>query len=329
LIEAAHLIIFFRMGRKIWFFLGFFFIFALGGLIFFLRSPVLILTDAPFLSLYGNSRARIRGIEASIALFRRVKPVIIAESAGPDIVVFVVEEAAANPYCVIFPPQFAEGARRYAEQFPLIPVVSLENGSGENRGGPGFSGNPGPLPGRMVSLKTRREADFYRAGLCAGIMLLAGGGEGPENSGGGPGNSGEILVFPEQALSGAERSAFLTGLAAQKIAGPPRFFKTAGEIPLARGPSCVVLAGPAGEYLEKNPKNPAILFSWLDPALTVREIFLIFDDSPWALAVPAVKLAVRGETGGNIPSDMIFPRGRIADKRLLQDLKRAARSDLP
>jgi hypothetical protein len=56
---------------------------------------------------------------------------------------------------------------------------------------------------------------------------------------------------------------------------------------------------------------------------------MIFDDSPWALAVPAVKLAVRGDMGANIPSDAVFLRGRIADKELLRNLKEAARHEAP
>jgi hypothetical protein len=56
---------------------------------------------------------------------------------------------------------------------------------------------------------------------------------------------------------------------------------------------------------------------------------MVFDDSPWALAVPAVKLALRGEPGVNIPSEVVFPRGRIADKQLMRTVKKAARNVLP
>jgi hypothetical protein len=313
LIESPYLIIFNFMGRKVCFFAGLFLALALPGLIFFLRSPVLIVTDTSFLSLYGSRRVWERQAAASIRLFRRVKPVIVAESAGTDVFVFAVEEAASRPYCVIFPSRYYEGALRYAGQFPRIPVLSLGSGPGVSR----------PGAGRLVSAGILREADLYRAGRCAGIFAQK------ARETGGPDNGENILVLPGQRLSSAERNALLAGLREQEIETAPWFLNSSAEAAGLRGVSCVILAGPAAEYLEKNLKNPVILFSWLDPALTSRETVMIFDDSPWALAVPAVKLAVRGEEGANIPSEAVFPRGRIADKELSRKVKKAARDVAP
>jgi hypothetical protein len=301
------------MGRKRWVFLGLFLAIALAGLAFFFRSPVLIVTDAPFLSLYGPGRIRERRMAASFRLFRRVKPVIIAEGAGMDVVVFAVEEAASKPYCVIFPSRYYEGGRRYAEQFPGIPVISLGAAAAESR----------PGAGRLISAGIRREADLYRAGRCAGLMVQ----KARETEG--PDGEGDILVLPGQALLPADRSALLAGLREEGIEKEPRFLNVSAEAAGLQGVSCVILTGPAAEYLEKNLKIPVILFSWLDPALTSRETVMIFDDSPWALAVPAVKLAVRGDAGVNIPSETVFPRGRIADKKLLRSVKKAARYAAP
>jgi hypothetical protein len=301
------------MGRKVFFLAGLFLILALPGLVFFLRSPVLIVTDTSFLSLYGSRRIREKQAAASIRLFRRVKPVIVAENAGTDVFVFAVEEADSRPYCVIFPSRYYEGALRYAGQFPLIPVLSLGAGPGGSH----------PETGRLVSAGIHREADLYRAGRCAGLIVE----KSAETWEGGNGEN--ILVLPGHALSPADRRVLLAGLREQGIETAPRFLNSAAEAAGFQGISCVILAGPAAEYLEKNLKIPVILFSWLDPALTSRETVMIFDDSPWALAVPAVKLAVRGEGGVNIPSGTVFPRGRIADKELLRNVKKAARDVAP
>jgi hypothetical protein len=304
--------IFVAMNRKIPLFSGLFFVLALPGLILLSRSPVLVVTDVPEISLYGAGRMRIRQAEASIRLLRRVKPVIVAESAGADMVAFAVEEAASQPYCVVFPSRYREGGRRYAERFPGIPVICLGGGPGE----------PQAEPGRLIYAGIRREADFYRAGQCAGIIAQK------ASETGGPGAGGNILALPGQALSAADKSALWAGLRAQGIETAPLFY-SAAEAAGLEGISCVIVIGLAAEYFEKNPEIPVLLFSWLDPALTSRQTVMIFDDSPWALIVPAVKLAVRGETGINIPSDIVFPQGRIADKELLRSIKKAARNVLP
>jgi hypothetical protein len=299
------------MGRRVFFFAGLFLALALPGLIFALRAPVLIVTDASFLSLYGPRRLREKQAAASIRLFRRVKPVIVAENAGTDVFVFAVEQAASKPYCVIFPSRYYQGALRYAGQFPLVPVLSL--GSGESP----------PGAGRLMSAGIRREADLYRAGRCAGLIAKK------ARETGGPDKGENILILPGKALSPAERSAVLAGLREEGLETAPWFLDSSAEAAGFRGVSCTILTGPGAEYLEKGLKIPVILFSWLDPALTSREIVMIFDDSPWALAVPAVKLAVRGGEGANIPSEAVFPRGRIADKELWRNVKKAVLDAVP
>jgi hypothetical protein len=305
------------MSRKVLFFTGLFFVLALPGLIFFLRSPVLIVTDTPFLGIYGTRRILEKRAGASIRLFRRVKPVIVAESAGADVFVFAVEEAASKPYCVIFPSRYHEEGRRYAEQFPEIPVISLGAKPGDVL--------PGG-PGRLITVGIRREVDFYQAGRCAGIIAQR------ARETGGPGDTESVLVFPGQSLSAADRSSLAAGLRTRGIELVPRFLYSSAEIAEFQQGACAVLTGSAAEYLEQNLKIPVILFSWLDPALTPRETVMIFDDSPWALAVPAVKMAVRDDIrdiDAYIPSDTVFPRGRITDKELLRTLKEAALNVLP
>jgi hypothetical protein len=295
------------------FFSGLFLVLALPGLIFLFRGPVLIVGDAPFAGLYGVSRLRQRQIEASAALFRRVKPVTVADNAGPDLVAFAVEEAGSRPYAVIFPYRYADGARRYAGQFPQVRVIILDTRREENFPPPEDAADSGG----PVTLKTRRREDFFRAGFMAGRISRAGGQD-----------AGEILVFLERALSRADKDAFLAGTQKSESGKLPLFLNSPAEYGGIGEASCAVLTGAAAEFLDRNLKIPLILFSWQDPAMTSRETFVIFDDSPWALAPKAIRLAA-GAGKGDISSDIIFPPGRIADKNLLRDLKRFARTPLP
>ncbi|MDR0877706.1 MAG: hypothetical protein LBN21_06610 [Treponema sp.] len=273
------------------------------ALSFVVRAPVLMVTDEPFIALYGPKRVRVKRWEVALRLFRRVKPISVAESAGADVIAFALEEAAAKPYCILVPYRYAEGAYRYAEQFPGTPLAILDTRRA------GKPAHEGPL-----YINTDRDTDFYRAGLFAGI--LAG------NSGGG------ALVFKGQALDSADKSAFMTGFQEMGVEKIPVYPNTIEPGQLA-DISCAVIVGTATDYFNSNPKKPVILFSWIDPLLTVQDAAVIFDDSPWALAVRAVNIAAGKEAERNISSKILFPRGRIADKHILRQLKWAARRSLP
>jgi hypothetical protein len=58
----------------------------------------------------------------------------------------------------------------------------------------------------------------------------------------------------------------------------------------------VVIAGPAANFLDQDLEIPVILFSWADPGLTPRTVKLIFDDSPPALSVPAIRSFFAADT---------------------------------
>jgi hypothetical protein len=280
-----------------------------GAALFFLsRPPVLIVTDAPFTALYGTRRILIRQIRASLALFRLVRPVMVAEGTGSDLLVFVIQDAVSRtiprrPYCVLFPHRYAEGAARYREQFPGIPAVLMEGRSGPETGDTAPSG--------LSVFSTDLERDFYRAGLCAAVL--------------GGGIGGMIPVFQDRFVQADAQNAFITGLRERQSEANPLFLSDYSGLSGAAAISCVVLAGSGTEYFEQNLTFPLILFTWLDPELTPREAAVFFDDSPWALAVPAVKMIAGKQTGGRIPSDLLIFSDRIADKDVLRQIKKAAR----
>jgi hypothetical protein len=275
---------------------------AAGG--FFLRAPALVVTDASFDVLYGLRRSRVKAVEAAVKLYRRVIPVMIADNAGPDMVVFAVESAWASPYCIIFPYRYNEGAGRYAENHPGVPVFVL---GGRNHD---------PKTGGAVFVKTDVDTDLYRAGLCAGSIARNGGG-------------GEVLFFQNEVLSEEERTMFQAGLREAGIEKASKYLGISEEHTDNQNVACAVMTGQAAQFLDQNLETPIILFSWADPELTATSVKLIFDDSPWALAVRVVQLIPGKEPGKQIPSEVVVLGRRITEKGLLQHLKNVIHSKQP
>ena len=283
------------------------------ALVFYSRSPVLIVDDEPFVSLYGKNRVTSKKILTSLALKRRVKQVIVANDAGPDILVFVVEEASSRPYCVIFPNRYAEGARRYHEQFPEIPTVLL-------------SGRPDPGRRRAESeaesdekmtffeFASYSELDFYRAGLCAALLCES--------------NTGIIPVIINNEVQSQVKNGFIRGLKEQGVELDAVFARSSSELGNRTEFTVAVLAGSGAESLGTETESRVILFSWLNPELTSRDTVVIFDDSPWAQAGAAVKMAMENQKTGEIPSNTLIFSSKIADNRVLRGMKKAIRAVL-
>jgi hypothetical protein len=289
--------------RKSHFFLFMGVIFLLGlavtGGIFFTRPPALVLSDLPFDALYGIRRGFLRQAEASLRLFRPVKKVIIAENAGPDAVIFAVEEASSHPWAVLAPSRHAQGVRRYAEQHPETPVVIL--GSRENI-----------REGQLVNLAIDTRLDSYRAGRSAAFFSQ--------------GQEGEILVFQEERNFPVNRDAFLAGLRAEGCDTTPLYMSGYTDYPGYDKLSCVVLGSNAQAFLGQRSAVPVILFSWLDPVFSPGNVKLVFDDSPWGISVDAFHVAL--EAGEDpVPSDILLPPGRIGQRDLLGKIKIAVKED--
>ena len=76
--------------------------------------------------------------------------------------------------------------------------------------------------------------------------------------------------------------------------------------------------------MERNPQIPLILFTWLDPALVSWEVAVIFDDSIWTLAVPAVRLAEQKQPDAKIPSKPLIFSGKIVNNEIMKLLNESA-----
>jgi hypothetical protein len=206
---------------------------------------------------------------------------------------FAVEAASARPHVVFFPFRYGEGAGRYAGQHPDIPAVVL-----------GGRLSP-PQEENLLFFGTDTILDMYRAGLCAAALVR------PED---------DVFVFPDSLISGADRESFLEGLRAGGYMKDPLYMSAYADLSSRMGVS-VVMTGTPPSFLEGGIKIPVILFSWMNPAVTSRDVKLIFDDSPWALAVEAIKILDQGEKEGVVPSTISFFDRRIQEKTLAAEIK--------
>jgi hypothetical protein len=289
---------------------------ALPVLLFFARSPVLIVTEAPFVVLHGADQLRHQQISASRTLFRRVKPVLVADGVSPDMVSLAITEMSAQPFCVLFPRSQSAAAVYFHERFPETTVVLLS----------GFLPVPNlpPLDGFLSEYCTDRETDLYRAGLFAGIL----GGlkqDDTQEEAVGRASPNTYVLRQDRLVKASERNLFSRGINEQDPEAVVIFANTTGQIPDVKWVAVIALTSAGGEFMEKNPQIPIILFTWLDPAFTAREVVIQFDDSAWALAVPAVRMAEKGDSEGKIPSKPLILPHRIPDKNILRQLEKSAK----
>lgn len=297
-------------------------------LIFFFRSPVLVVTDAPFALLYGTSHLKQRQIFASLSLFRQVKPVLIADGVSADVVAVTITESFRQPCCVLFPRSQSAAAKRFHEQNPEIPLVLLS-------GLVQSSDLPAP-DGYLCVYNTDREVDLYRAGLFAGIIgsKQQNSTEQPEEKDTKNEESAEespkiiqnsYILWQDRFVKPSGRDIFIRGVMEEDPESHVIFVNSGSDVPDPQKISCAVLTAAGTEFLEKNHRMPMILFSWLDPSLASKELIVLFDDSIWAQAVPAVRLALEQQAEASIPSKALIFSGKIVDNSVSRELKKAAK----
>jgi hypothetical protein len=283
------------------------------GAVFVLRPPVLLVTDAAYDQIYGKFRGIKMQAEASLRLFRRVKTVAIAENAGTDVAVFAVESAVKRPFCVLFPYRYYREAGQYARDYPGIPAAVL---LGRIREFPADMSLPG--------LRTDTVGDYFRMGRAAAAFALN-----QKAGDGAPGEAGKILFLRDDLVSPEDWEAFNRGLVAEGYTGAPFDVREGAEYTVPGGVACAALTGKAEFFLSQNLDLPVILFSWLDPGLTNSRVKVVFDDSPWAQAVWAVKAAVGKQENGDIPSKVLVLEKRIPEKEFLRKIRDMVREKGP
>ena len=271
-----------------------FLIFFVGFGIFWSRAPVLIVTDNAFNRLYGEQRLNRQRQRLSLQFFRRVIPVLVADTAGPDLIAIAVEAAHSNPWAVLFPYRYLDGARHYKENRPEVPVLVM---TGRNSA----PGGESPL----YFVLTDVAEDIFRSGMAAAFFA---------------GEKRALFLF-DGYLAPRYKEIFTEGLRAGGNIAEPVFFSAALDFAVFTDIGCVVVAGPATRFLERNLDIPVLLFSWIDPAVSPRSVKIVFDDSPWALARQALKDFPPQAGEIRVPSAPTIIRNRIEENADFRRLK--------
>jgi len=241
--------------------------------VFLSRSPMLVVTDASFKTLYGSERLSKMESRLSNRLFRRVIPVYVNENAWSDQISLAAQDAFQKPLAVLFPYRYLGGANDYKENNPDTPVYLTAGRNQTSRAKEAVS-----------VIRTNIKTDYYRAGLCA--ALFAG--------------EGRILFISDEYVQYELRDIFREGLRAQDYTEDPYWGRYDTEFSAYSDVSCAVIAGPVGDFFEKKPDTPVILFSWVDPDFTPKSVKVIFDDSPYVLALKESRLFSTASEEGEI-----------------------------
>jgi len=274
--------------------------------VFYVRPPVLIVSDLSFSQIYGVKRLKEETARSCFDLFRRVMFVVVADDAGDDIVQAAVEGASKKPLCVLFPLRFARIARNYREKNANIPVVLLEGRYSEAANPASFA--IGDNTEDYFIYKTDISADFYRAGLAAAII------DGEKNE--------KIAVILESSIQTQAREAVSNALNDLEKPLQTSFFTVFSQFSGNQNISCVILAGIGAEYTDKFSDVPVIFFTWINPELIPDDIVLVFNDSPTVQAVQAVRMVQAGMTKGQIPSKILYTGGKKLDKDTVRKLRK-------
>ena len=270
------------------------------GFVFFIRAPVLVVTDPSFAAIYGENRLRRQILRSSLSLFRRVLPVKVVDGASDDIIIFAINETSSRPFCVIFPLRFVNAARLFGLQRPEVPAIILE---GRNVVDIDYL-----VPrGEFFRFRTDTEADFYAAGRLAAIL------KGEEG--------GKTAVFLNHHFRNNERQVFREALMDNGGTADVQFLSSLDEVSSFSAISCAVIAGAGVEMFGRRVTFPVIFFTWLNPEMTPSAVVVIFNDSPWAQTVPAVRMAASGIKDGEIASKVLILSSRIADNGVLRQLR--------
>jgi hypothetical protein len=281
--------------------------------VFFCRAPALLISDGSFDFIYGAGRTLAGQIGLSLRLFRRVKRVGIAENADPEAMVFAIEEKEKRPWAVLGHSRYSRGLGQYARQRTDVRVIV----AGEDPGPAGRADRSGAAPGEggpeLVFPDVRLNS--WRLGRCA--ALLAGETE------------GMVLVFQNGQNFPVQQEAFLAGLREENANLLPLYLSPSSDYSSWEQVRCVVLGGGAEAYFSRVRDIPALLYSWMDPALSPSSVKLICDDSLWALACQALRVPAGDSPYRTVPAAFTVLRGRVGDSALRAKLKKALRAQIP
>jgi hypothetical protein len=273
--------------------------------LFYLRAPLLVLTDDAFDELYGPARVEKAEFLLSLRVFRPLREIRVALAASPDGATIAAVVAGGHgsrlPSGVLFPWRYRSAAEAYSRLFPSVPVAVL--------------GGPSPaaaIEGPIFQIPIDRRKDMLRAGIIAGMIA--------------EGTGKAVFVLSGGGQAEETLANFRDGLSLGGFSGELRLADPASPQYSSAGAACIVVPPDAPPLPAFDPMVPTIWFTWIDPDLLPPHAVAVFDDSLLVVA-PYLVQAVEGTASPvPLPSLLRFIPGRSGlignslKKRIMQNI---------
>lgn len=219
------------------------------SLVFFIRAPVVFVSDDWFLRLYGPARNSTSRIISSIQLFRPVRELRFSELMDTQTMSETIQAfSKRTPYLVVFPERYRQIAALWEDSEITIPFVVLDS-----------------------SVYTDVQLDLYRAGALSALLAQ---------------NAGPVGLFAlpdtDAVLLDAFKAGYLSANGDSDVLYVPA---AASSIEYA----CVTVFHSDAAVVSRIKSNQLIVFSWADPNYFGSNLLYVFDNSPWHLLVPVIK----------------------------------------
>ncbi|MDR2864374.1 MAG: hypothetical protein LBV68_02050 [Spirochaetaceae bacterium] len=281
--------------------------------LFFLRPPIILVSDVYVHEIYGEHEERMRNFASSFSVFRQIKVIRVPEDVDSYSMAEIIQRNNASPFCVFFPFRYQEIAEIYRDEI-------TQNGNKTTK--IFVMANKEKVPShaeRIIYTVSDAERDYYRAGYCAAILSRD---EGALNNA--QRNSERYIAFIyDRDINDRGKSAFEDGLLAGGFSGKSRFsFNQESLRP--NDLACVVVDGPADLFFQSPTDVPVILFTWLENEdYFPNNIKIRIDDSPYTLICRTLKLPKKSLIDGavlKIPADFHILKKTLDNKKLINEL---------
>jgi hypothetical protein len=289
--------------------------------VFFLRPPIILVSDIYAYALYGADWERMRLLSVSLKARRPVRIYRLMEETASQTISDNIVKASKEPHSVFFPGRFGDAARIYGDYIrqegnQKTKTILLQDNSRVQQ-----------APDNIVSAVSGTEIDYYRAGYCAALLsadYLAAAAAAALATGSPAIPQGEIVFIYDTQPAGVCREAFISGTSDAGFTGTTNFAPGRDSLVNDRV-SCIVVEGPATGVLSA-ARQPLIVLTWFyNKNYLQHNIMIHIDDSPYALIPKIIEDPLKDGSVIKIPADFTIIKGNIKKRPLSAALRRAAR----
>lgn len=287
---------------------------VVSSAVFFMRAPVVFVTDVYFSAVYGERYEKVRRLEASLRILNQIKIVRIMGETDNVSINMAITAASKKPSAVFFLSAYEEAALFYAKQikestdgFTKVYVILDRNGT------PKTSSD-------VYYVAYDTDIDCYRAGQCAAILALDS--EAPSIDESKPKS---IILIHDSTVKLTAKDTFIEGL---HDGGFNERVDFIGNYDNRNWDNAVAIVfySSSASYIQAGADTPAIIFSWFTNLNYMPDnIKISVDDSPFYVIPLVLKRAAKKKLSEHslivLPSEFIIFDSRIKNKNTVKKLK--------